>query len=222
MVDSVIIVSGGMDSVTLLHYLIKYKRKTPAIITFLYKQKHFKEVQYAKENAEILKCKDHLILDISILKTLFESSALVSSRIDIPSMKDVIGDPQPSTYVPNRNMIFLSLAVAYAEKLQVSDIYYGAQKHDEYGYWDTTPQFLDQLNNVYRLNRKTPIQIKAPFVNYSKTDILKHGISLEVDYAKTWSCYKGETFACGSCPTCIERLKAFSDLNLQDPLSYKA
>jgi 7-cyano-7-deazaguanine synthase len=222
MIDSIIIVSGGMDSVTLLHYLIKYKHKTPAIITFLYNQKHCKEVHCAKENTAILNCNDHLILDLSMFSTLFDSSALVSSQIEIPDMRDVIGDPQPPTYVPNRNMIFLSLAAAYAEKFHVSDIYYGAQKHDEYGYWDTSPQFLERLNNVFGLNRKTPVQVKAPFVNYSKADILKLGISLEVDYTKTWSCYKGDTFACGSCPTCIERLKAFSDIGLKDPLLYKA
>jgi len=220
MIDSIIIVSGGMDSVTLLHYLIKCQQKTPAIITFLYHQKHIREVECAKENATILKCKNHLIVDLSLVKTLFDCSALVSSHIEIPEMKDVIGDPQPPTYVPNRNMIFLSLAAAYAENFHVTDIYYGAQKHDEYGYWDTTPQFLKRLNSVYGLNRKTPIQINAPFVKYSKADILKLGISLDVDYAKTWSCYKGEKVACGSCPTCIERLKAFSDLGIKDPLAY--
>jgi len=221
MLDAVIIVSGGMDSVTLLHYLVTAKHINPAIITFLYNQKHIKEVECAKENAAILKCKDHLIIDISFLKSLFDGSSLVSPDLEIPEMKDVIGDPQPSTYVPNRNMIFLALAAAYAEKLQVSNIYYGAQKHDEYGYWDTTLQFLEQLNNVYELNRKRTIQVKAPFINYSKKDILKLGISLGVDYAKTWSCYNGGSLSCGKCPTCVERLKAFSDLGLIDPLSYE-
>jgi 7-cyano-7-deazaguanine synthase len=221
MIDSVIIVSGGMDSVTLLHYLVKSKHLTPAIITFDYSQKHLKEIACAKDNASILKCTDHLVVDISFLKSLFDSSSLVSQHIEIPAMKDVKGDPQPSTYVPNRNMIFLSLAAAYAENLNVSDVYYGAQQHDQYGYWDTTSHFLEQLNSVYALNRKTPIYVKAPFINYSKTDILKLGISLGVDYARTWSCYKGETLACGSCPTCAERLKAFYNLGIKDPIPYK-
>jgi 7-cyano-7-deazaguanine synthase len=131
-----------------------------------------------------------------------------------------MGDPQPVTYVPNRNMIFLALAAAFAETQGVGDIYYGAQRHDIYGYWDTTPQFLEQLNNVYRLNRKTPIQILAPFVTYSKTDILRKGLELEVDYGKTWSCYEGQDMACGRCPTCAERLQAFQNLGLTDPLPY--
>jgi 7-cyano-7-deazaguanine synthase len=221
MIDAVIIVSGGMDSVTLLHYLIKSKQITPAVLTFVYNQKHDKEVVCAKDNVSILNCNNHFVLDISFLKSIFDNSSLISSHIDIPTINEVIGDPQPSTYVPNRNMIFLSLAAAYAENIGVKHIYYGAQKHDAYGYWDTTPHFLTQLNNVYVQNRKTPIQIKAPFINYSKTEILKLGISLGVDYAKTWSCYKGENDACGICPTCSERLNAFSDLGLKDPLVYK-
>jgi len=220
MIDSVIIVSGGMDSVTLLHYLIKSKQITPAIITFAYNQKHDKEVMCAKENVSILNCKNHVILDISFLKSIFDRSSLISSHIEIPTIQEVAGDPQPSTYVPNRNMIFLSLAAAYAENIGVKDVFYGAQKHDTYGYWDTTPHFVAQLNNVYEQNRKTPIQVKAPFINYSKTEILKLGMSLGVDYAKTWSCYRGETYACGSCPTCSERLKAFTDSGLKDPLTY--
>ena len=220
MIDAVIIVSGGMDSVTLLHYLIKTKKVTPSVITFLYNQKHDKEVLCAKENAEMLHCKKHRILDISFLESLCSASSLVSPHIEIPDMKDVKDDPQPSTYVPNRNMIFLALAAAYAENCNVNVVYYGAQKHDEYGYWDTTPLFLEQLNQVYGLNRKTRVHIKAPFINYSKADILKLGMSLGVDYGKTWSCYKGEPIACGSCPTCAERLNAFSDCGIKDPLTY--
>ena len=220
MVDCVAIVSGGMDSVTLLHHLIKIENRKPAVITFVYGQKHDKEVAYAKAQAELLGCKAHLVLDMEPMRPLFANSALVSADVEIPDIEDVLGDPQPTTYVPNRNMIFLALAAAYAETHGVSDIFYGAQRHDVYGYWDTTPQFLAQLNNVYQLNRKTPIEIKAPFVNYSKTDILRAGIEMEVDYGMTWSCYEGSDACCGRCPTCAERLKAFADLDMQDPLPY--
>ena len=220
MIDSVAIVSGGMDSVTLLHHIIKMEKKDPAVITFVYGQKHDKEIAYAKAQAELLGCKKHLVLDLSMLQPLFASSALVTGGADIPDVLDVMGDPQPITYVPNRNMIFLGLAAAYGETHGVSDIFYGAQRHDIYGYWDTTPQFLDQLNQVYRLNRKTPIEIKAPFVDYSKTDILRKGLELGVDFGQTWSCYEGKEMACGHCSTCAERLKAFEDLGLTDPLPY--
>lgn len=220
MVDSVAIVSGGMDSVTLLHYLVKQEKCQPAVITFLYGQKHDKEVSFARENAKQLGCDQHLILDLSTLQPLFANSALVNEGTAVPDVVEVMGDPQPATYVPNRNMIFLALAAAYAETNNVSEIYYGAQRHDIYGYWDTTPQFLESLNGVYQLNRKTPIEIKAPFVNFSKTDLLRIGLELDVDYGQTWSCYEGQDLACGRCPTCAERLQAFAELGLQDPLPY--
>lgn len=220
MIDSVAIVSGGMDSVTLLHFLVKEMQLEPAVITFVYGQKHDKEVDYARANAAELRLSAHLVLDLSLLTPLFAHSALVAADVDVPDVLDVLGDPQPVTYVPNRNMIFLALAAAYAETHDVGDIYYGAQRHDIYGYWDTTPQFLARLNDVYALNRKTPLQIKAPFVEFSKTDILRTGLALGVDYATTWSCYEGKDAACGRCPTCAERLQAFAELGLQDPLPY--
>ncbi len=220
-VDCVAIVSGGMDSVTLLHYLVKQEKRHPAVITFVYGQKHDKEVAFAQAHAQLLGCDQHQVLDLSLLRPLFANSALVSEDTAVPDVLDVLGDPQPITYVPNRNMIFLALAVAYAETNGVGDVYYGAQRHDVYGYWDTTPQFLAQLNEVYALNRKTPVEIKAPFVKYSKTDLLRIGLELEVDYGQTWSCYEGKDEACGRCPTCAERLKAFADLGMTDPLPYK-
>ncbi len=220
MSDCVAIVSGGMDSVTLLHYLVKREKLEPAVITFIYGQKHEREIACARSQTAALGCQDHLILDLSLLRPLFATSALVSDLIQVPDVEDVLGDPQPPTYVPNRNMIFLALAAAYAETNQVSEVYYGAQAHDMYGYWDTTPDFLETLNQVYGLNRKTTIQIKAPLVNYTKTDILRLGLELGVDYGQTWSCYEGKETACGRCPTCAERLQAFANLDMTDPLPY--
>ncbi len=219
-VDCVAIVSGGMDSVTLLHYLVKDLGRNPAVITFVYGQKHDKEVDFARQNVAELGLREHLVLDLALLTPLFAKSALISAEVAVPDVVDVMGDPQPVTYVPNRNMIFLALAAAYAETHEVGDVFYGAQRHDIYGYWDTTPQFLASLNNVYALNRKTPLQIKAPFVDYTKTDILRKGLELNVDYATTWSCYEGKEAACGHCPTCAERMQAFADLDMTDPLPY--
>jgi 7-cyano-7-deazaguanine synthase len=221
MVDSVIIVSGGLDSVTLLHHLVKEEKRKPAVITFGYGQKHHQEVACAQVQARELGCNRHLLLDLSLLQPLFAASALVSSDIAIPAASEVVGDPQPATYVPNRNMIFLSLAAAYAETCGVADVYYGAQRHDIYGYWDTTPQFLSRLNELFQLNRQTPIKIQAPFVNYSKTDILRVGLALAVDYAATWSCYEGGAAACGCCSTCVERLNAFAEVGATDPVPYR-
>jgi 7-cyano-7-deazaguanine synthase len=219
-IDSVAVVSGGLDSVTLLHHLVKNLNLYPSVLTFTYGQKHAKEVEYASIQAELLNCIEHQVFDLSILNPIFSASALVSKDQEIPTIEKVLNDPQPSTYVPNRNMIFLALAAAFAESRGVADIYYGAQIHDMYGYWDTTPEFLEKLNNVYKLNRKTRIQIHAPFVSHSKADILRIGLKLNVDYARTWSCYRGNDYACGRCPTCAERLAAFEEIGIPDPLPY--
>ncbi len=218
--DSVVIVSGGMDSVTLLHYMVKQERCDPAVMTFQYGQKHSREIECAKAQVALLGIKAHMMVDLRATQAIFESSALVNDALTIPDMQAVVGDNQPATYVPNRNMLFLAYAVAYAESLKVDRVYYGAQAHDLYGYWDTTPEFLERLNNVYSLNRKDAVRIEAPFVQYSKADVLRTGLALGVDYAQTWSCYAGREVACGKCPTCAERLKAFQEVGMSDPISY--
>ncbi len=221
MIDCIAIVSGGMDSVTMLHYLVKQKQKSPAVLTFTYGQKHSKEIDFAKYQVELLTLKQHQIVDLSILSAAFASSSLVSSAVEIPNIDAVKGDPQPSTYVPNRNMIFLAIAAAFAETLSLTDIFYGAQAHDLYGYWDTTPDFLQRINDLLTLNRKTIIRISAPLVHLTKTEVLKLGIELDVDYSKTWSCYEGNELACGKCPTCAERMNAFQQVGRNDPIKYK-
>lgn len=217
--DCVTIVSGGMDSVTLLHYLVKTEGKRPVVIGFQYGQKHARELACAAAHASSLGCEQH-VFDLTPFGAIFAASALVTADQPIPTIEAVEGDPQPPTYVPNRNMIFLALAAAYAESRGVADIYYGAQRHDRYGYWDTTVMFLERLNEVYRLNRKTPIQIRAPFVAMSKAELLRIGLALGVDYGQTWSCYAGQEKACGRCPTCAERLAAFREVGIPDPLPY--
>ncbi len=218
--DCVAIVSGGMDSVTLLHWLVKKEHRYPAVISFMYGQKHSKEIEFAERNAQMVGCESHVVLDLGLLKPLLATSALVGEDVAIPQIQDVRGDPQPATYVPNRNMIFLALAAAYAESHGVSQVFYGAQRHDMYGYWDTTAEFRERLNTVYALNRKNSIRIEAPFVDRSKADIVRMGLDMGVDYALTWSCYQGQELACGRCPTCAERLEAFNQVGINDPLAY--
>ena len=218
--DSVVIVSGGMDSATLLHYLVKQEKRNPAVMTFQYGQKHSREIECAKAQVALLSIKAHMVVDLRATQAIFGTSALVNDDVAIPDMQAVVGNNQPATYVPNRNMLFLAYAVAYAESLRVDRVYYGAQAHDLYGYWDTTPDFLERLNGVYSLNRKDAVRIEAPFVRYSKADVLRTGLDLGVDYAQTWSCYAGQALACGQCPTCAERLKAFEEVGLVDPIPY--
>jgi 7-cyano-7-deazaguanine synthase len=127
---------------------------------------------------------------------------------------------QPPTYVPNRNMILLSLAAAYAEAHGIRDVFYGAQAHDEYGYWDCTRDFLDRFNATLVLNRREAVTIHAPFIDKRKESLVALGRELGVDFAHTWSCYRGAEVPCGTCPTCRERLKAFADAGVTDPLTY--
>ena len=149
--------------------------------------------------------------------TLMETGGPVPNLADIPeTLRD-----QPPTYVPHRNMLFLSIAAAYAESIDIDRVFYGAQAQDEYGYWDCTPAFLERINALLALNRRRPVIIEAPLLNHSKTDNVRLGIDLGVDFGATWSCYKGETLACGRCPTCVERLKAFHHAGVPDPLPYQ-
>lgn len=216
--DCIAIVSGGFDSTTLLHYLVDQNR-TPAVITFRYGQRHEKEVGFATENVTNLGLL-HNVIDLAQFSDLWSASSLINQSLEIPQAIQVKTDEQPSTYVPNRNMLFLSLAITWAETLDVREVYYGAQKHDIYGYWDTTPSFVDHVNALYRLS-PNHIQVVTPFIDFSKTDILRIGLELDVDYGRTWSCYAGEQVACGTCPTCVERLQAFENLGISDPIPYR-
>ena len=145
----------------------------------------------------------------------------MTRSIDIPTAEAVKDDPQPVTYVPNRNMTFIALAAAYAETAGISEIYYGAQRADMYDYWDTTEAFLDAINTVLRLSRRRHVTVEAPFITCTKADLLEIGSALGIDYGQTWSCYQGGDLACGKCPTCAERLHAFEMIGSTDPLKYQ-
>lgn len=217
---AVILVSGGIDSTTLLHYVVKSLDRDCHALSILYGQKHSKELDCSKYQCNLLRVPLEII-DLSFLSSYFSSSSLIeTSSNEIPDVTEVLGDPQPSTYVPNRNMLFLAIAAAYAENLNICEVYYGAQRHDLYGYWDTTPEFLQRLNSVLSLNRKNTIEILAPFVDYSKADVIKLGMELGVDYSHTWSDYFGRDKPSRRSATSAERLKAFAELGLADPLEY--
>lgn len=223
---AVVLVSGGMDSTTLLHHVIKHLGYDEIFaLSYHYGQKHSKELVMAKWQSEQLsEVKKYSTLDIRLVAGLtMGTSALTDNEIAVPAL-DSIAEcdlDQPLTYVPNRNMIMLSLAAAYAESHGCTQVFYGAQAQDEYGYWDCTATFVKQINNVLNLNRKNPVVIKAPFTSKSKTEELEMGLKMGIDYSQTWTCYRGGEKACGVCPTCIERLKAFKDLNIVDPLEYE-
>jgi len=223
---TVILLSGGLDSTTLLHYLKKHLRcRAIYALTFNYGQKHFeRELSCARRQISHLEVKEHLVLDISFFgKFIGKSSSLTSRSSPVPDYDAIKPKElsQPSTYVPNRNMILISLACAHAEALDIHKVYYAAQAQDFYGYWDCTREFVSGMNRVLKLNHRKPVALQAPFAGMRKSDVLKTGLTLGVDYAHTWSCYRGHRKACGKCPSCVERLNAFKMNNAVDPLEYE-
>jgi 7-cyano-7-deazaguanine synthase len=222
--NKVIILSGGLDSTILAYKLaLEFDPKTIYALTFQYGQKHSIEVNKAITTC----CKlgiNHKRLDISFLGDLVSnvSSLIKSSKIEVPTIKEVLGDPQPNTEVPYRNMIMLSIALSYAQAHDADQVYTAIQCHDLYGYWDASELFIERINDVSNLNRKYKITIEAPFKNLYKTDEIKIGIKLNVPFEDTISCYNPNEYgeSCGICATCAERIKAFIDNKIQDPAKY--
>lgn len=223
---AVILISGGLDSTTLLHYLKKRRAgRNIYALTFNYGQKHFaRELACARWQINQLGVREHLAVDISFLAKLIGRSSALTSRFKPVPDYDAIQPAelsQPPTYVPNRNMILLALAGAHAEALGIAKVYYAAQAQDYYSYWDCTKEFVAGMNRVLKLNHRQPVRLQAPFAGLSKRKVLKIGLALGVNYAHTWSCYRGQARACGKCPACVERLNAFRLNNAADPLEYE-
>ncbi|MCX6993470.1 MAG: 7-cyano-7-deazaguanine synthase QueC [Kiritimatiellaeota bacterium] len=223
MKSAVILLSGGLDSSTLLHYVktgLNYRELHA--LTIRYGQKHARETACAVVQARAAGVAEHRQIDIAFFGELVAGvSALTDPDIPVPALAALapLQLDQPPTYVPNRNMLFLALAAAYAEARGIADVFYGAQAQDRYGYWDCTQEFLDRMNAVMGLNRRQPVILHAPFMLMRKSEILKIGLDLGVNYAETWSCYRGEDKPCGVCPSCVERRAAFSSLHVLDPLA---
>ncbi len=220
MKKAVVLLSGGMDSVTLLHY-VKQKLNVEELyaLSFVYGQKHVCELEMARWQASAAGVLVHRVIDISFFGEMIHgSSALTDVDLAVPDLDSVDEEhlDQPITYVPHRNLVMLSLTASYAEALGATDIFYGAQAQDEYGYWDCTSEFVEKLNVVLDLNRLDAVTVHAPFTEKSKTDIVKIGMELGVDYDHTWSCYRGGDKPCGTCPSCVEREKAFSSADSAD------
>lgn len=222
---AVVLLSGGLDSSVLLFHVLRDLKRSPVYaLSFEYGQRHSKELDCAKWQADAADVAQHRIVDLSFLGGLVRgTSALVRGGQSVPDLKDLSPSDleQPPTYVPNRNMILLSVAAAYAEACGIFDVFYGAQALDEYGYWDCTTDFLDRVNGVLALNRRKSVNIHAPFVRRKKADAVRLGAALGVNFAYTWSCYRGFEKACGTCPTCVERINAFREAGLPDPILYQ-
>lgn len=217
MAKVVVIYSGGMDSFTVLHRALADGHEVYAL-SFNYGQRHVKELTVASTVCQRLGIA-HKVVDISAIHQLLKGSALTDD-IAVPEGAYAT-ETMLTTVVPNRNMVLLSLAIAYAVSLDAEAVYYGAHAGDHTVYPDCRPEFVEKMNAVSQIANYQPVSIVAPFLYQSKTDILAYGLARGLDYLDTWTCYNGEALACGRCSACQERLAAFAALQQQDPLSYQ-
>jgi 7-cyano-7-deazaguanine synthase len=223
---AVLLLSGGLDSSTALAIALSKGREVYAL-TVDYRQRHRKEVEAAKRVAAHFRVKEHRVLKVDLAQ--FGGSALTDARIPVPEKRGVeeIGRGIPATYVPARNTVLLSLALAYAESLDADEIYIAANFPDSSGYPDCRPAFYAVFREVARLGTKRgvqgrPIHIHTPLLRMRKADIVRTGAKLGVPFALTWSCYQGRARACGVCDSCQLRRKGFREAGLEDPVPYAA
>ncbi|MFC6440679.1 7-cyano-7-deazaguanine synthase QueC [Bowmanella sp. JS7-9] len=214
---AVVIYSGGMDSFTLLNKVHCSGTKVYAL-SFNYGQKHKKELDYAARVCQTLGI-NHKVVDISSINSLLAGSAL-TSEMDMPE-GHYEDDNMKQTVVPNRNMILLSLAVGYAVSLGAEQVYYGAHGGDHAIYPDCRPLFVEKMNDVCAIANYEAVSIDVPYLHNDKTEILRDGLAMGLDYSQTWTCYNGREKACGKCGACQERLEAFRENGQQDPLTYE-
>jgi 7-cyano-7-deazaguanine synthase len=223
---AVVLLSGGLDSATCLAIARDRGFETLAL-SFRYGQRHQHELAAAARVAKALEASRHMIADIDL--RVFGGSALTA---DIAVPKDRAEEDMstgiPITYVPARNTIFLSFALALAEVEEAQDIYIGVNAVDYSGYPDCRPEFIAAFQKMANLATKAAVAegrtltIHTPLISLSKAEIIKTGLNLDVDYGLTTSCYDPtpEGLACGHCDACTLRLKGFAEVGLEDPASY--
>jgi len=220
--NAIVLVSGGLDSTTTLA-IAKDLGFDCYALSFNYGQRHISELDAAKKVAASFSVKDHKIINIDMGQ--IGGSALTDSTIDVP---ETPSEGIPVTYVPARNTIFLSYALAWAEVLNATDIFIGVNAVDYSGYPDCRPEYIKAYEQLAGLATKAGVEgasfkIHTPLIELTKADIIKKGTSLNVDYALTVSCYKAddEGRACGVCDSCRFRKDGFETANLTDPTRYK-
>jgi len=217
--------SGGMDSTTILYHAIK-EHDTVYAVSIAYGQRHLQREITAANNIlndlnKVCNSISYKVLDLSFFRDVASISSLTNNSINVAKAKDVMGDPQTVNYVPFRNMMMLSICSAYAETVGAEVVYHGAAQADSVaGFWDGSKEFIEAINNVNMLNRRHKIRIEAPLLDKSKADIIKWGMSMGVDYSKTWTCYEGKEQACGVCTACSLRIGGFMAAGIKDPVEY--
>ncbi len=222
---AVVLLSGGLDSTTTLA-MASDRGFRPYALTFRYGQRHGLEVDLAKQIAKRFGVARHTVVEIDLRQ--FGGSALLGD-FDVPKSGSVdeIGSEIPVTYVPARNTIFLSFALAFAEVVQASDIFIGVNALDYSGYPDCRPEYIAAFQQMANLATKAGVEggtitIHTPLINMTKARIIEHGLALGVDYSMTTSCYDPapDGKACGRCDACLLRQKGFAENGVVDPIPY--
>ena len=222
---AVVLLSGGLDSTTTLATAIAEGYETYAL-SFDYGQRHKIEIDAARRIARALDAKEHLVAKIDM--RIFGGSAL-TDNVDVPKKRSAteIGHGIPITYVPARNTIFLSYALALAEVISSTDIFIGANAIDYSGYPDCRPEFIAAFETLANLATKAGVEgarfrIHAPLIKFSKAEIIRKAFELDVDLSLTHSCYDPSPagLACGECDSCLLRLKGFREAGVEDPIRY--
>ena len=225
---AVVLLSGGLDSATTLA-IARSEGFECYALTFRYGQRHKREIKAAKKMADSLGTAEHRIIDIDLAQ--FGGSALTDSTIEVPKDRADLGkhDQIPPTYVPARNTIFLSYALAWAEVLGAFDIFIGVNTTDYSGYPDCHGEFITAFEKTANLataaavERKGRYKIHTPIINMTKAEIILTGTKLGVDFALTHSCYDPDKQgrSCGRCDSCRLRLKGFAEAGIKDPIEYR-
>ncbi len=219
---SIVIVSGGIDSTTLL-YKAKADGCDVRALTFLYGQKHSREVHSAEAVCRAVGV-DHRLLDLSAVAPTMSGSALTDPNVPVPEVPAEAEHYSTlrATVVPNRNAVFLSIAVAYAVSVGARAVLFGAHHSDRGVYPDCRREFVLAFERAERLAIDDEgFRVEAPFVDMDKADIVKLGVELGVPFELTWSCYRGGELHCGVCSSCRERKRAFLEAGVTDPTRYE-
>ena len=216
MKDSVLILSGGIDSTTLLY---DEQERIALAISFDYGSKHnAREIPYAQWHCRQLGIR-HIVIPLEFMTKYFKSS-LLEGGADIPE-GHYADENMRSTVVPFRNGIMLSIAVGIAESNGLKYVMMANHGGDHTIYPDCTPQFVDAFNRTAQVGTFVNVRLRSPYTNITKADIVARGKALGIDYAKTWSCYVGGDRHCGCCGTCVERREAFTAAGINDPTIYE-
>jgi 7-cyano-7-deazaguanine synthase len=221
---TVCLISGGLDS-SVTSFIAKEQGNSIYALSFNYGQLHKKELMCSKKIARIIDVTEHIILNLDLQKIGTSSLFANSSKPKLNKTINDIGNTIPATYVPARNTIFLSIALAYAESRDADTIFYGANAIDYSNYPDCRPEYIKAFQTMADYATKTgfegkSITINAPLLFLKKSEIIRKGAKLNVPFEYTWSCYYGKKCACGRCDACLLRLKGFKDAKLKDPLLY--